>query len=116
MLEHFRDWKRTELTLYYSDSVYNPTTGQYSRGYVKRGDIQAFVYQSSSMQGLVADKIIDQSDYVGVYEDEVVRTDIAKMGDEYFEVVGPDNVMFQDSVWTFGLKRTEKPDIVEVTP
>lgn len=112
MLEHFSDWKRTALTLYYSSATYNPNTGKVEKGYKIRGEIKAFVYQSSAMQGLVSDKIIDQSDFVGVYEQAVDTSDVAEIDGVFYELVGVDNVMFQDSVWTFGLKRTEMPDIL----
>lgn len=111
MLEHFRDWEQTELTLYFSDSGYNPVTGRADKSYKKREDILAWVFQSSSMQGMVSDKIIDQSDYVGIYEGPVEASDIAEMNGVFYEIIGPDNVLFQDCVYTFGLRRTEKPEI-----
>jgi hypothetical protein len=112
VLEHFNDWDRVELQLYEDATSYNPATGQVESGYILGRAIDAFVFQSNSMQGVVSDKIVDQSDYVVVYETAISETAIVFFNDGYFQVVGVDNILFQNEVWVFGLKRTEKPNVV----
>ena len=116
MLEHFKDWEQSTLTLYFSDASYNQATGRVEKSYKKREDIKAWVYQSSAMQGLVSDKVIDQSEYVAICEELVEASDVVYLNGVFYEIIGPENVMFQDGVWTFGLRRTEKPDITAGGP
>ncbi len=111
MLQYFEDWTRVELSLYEDATSYNPTTGQVESGYKENGTIKAFVFQSSAMQGVVSDKIVDQSDYIVVYENEIPKTALMYFNKEWYQVVGADDVLFQDCVWVYGLKRTEKPEV-----
>lgn len=114
MLEHFNDWPRVELQLYYDATSYNPATGEVERGYKKGNKIEAFAYQASAMQGAISDKIVDQSDLVVVYEKMVDKESLVNFNGEWYQVISPDDVLFQGEVITFGLKRTEKPEVVSV--
>ena len=116
MLEYFDDFDRVALDIYLDATSYNPATGQVESGYQFSETVSAFVYQASAMQGAVSDRIVDQSELVGLYESAVDKKAVLLFGDEWYEVVGTDNVLQQDEVFVFGLKRTEKPSIIGGTP
>jgi hypothetical protein len=116
MLEYFDDFDRVALDIYLDATSYNPATGQVESGYQFSETINAFVYQASAMQGAVSDRIVDQSELVGLYEGVVDKTAVILFAEEWYEVVGTDNVLQQDEVFVFGLKRTEKPNIVGGSP
>ena len=100
------------LDIYSDATAYNPATGQVTSGYQLSETIKAFVYQASAMQGAVSDRIVDQSELVGLYEGDVSRDALIYFGEEWYQVVGTDNILQQDDVFVFGLKRTEKPNVI----
>jgi hypothetical protein len=112
MLEYFDDFDRVALDIYSDATAYNPATGQVTSGYQLSETIKAFVYQASAMQGAVSDRIVDQSELVGLYEGDVSRDALIYFGEEWYQVVGTDNILQQDDVFVFGLKRTEKPNVI----
>ena len=109
ILQYFDDFDQVDVVLYYEATSYNPATGKVERSYTKRGDYLMWVYQASAMQSLVSDKIIDQSDLVAIGGELIDKADVAKVGDEYYNVVSPDDILHQGEVFVAGLKRTEKP-------
>jgi hypothetical protein len=111
VLEYFDDIDRKEVEIYLDATSYNPATGQVESGYKFDKGISAFVFQSTAMQGAISDKIVDQSDYIVVYEHEIPKTALMYFNKEWYQVVGADDVLFQDCVWVYGLKRTEKPEV-----
>lgn len=113
MLEYFDDIDRKEVEIYLDATSYNPATGQVESGYKFDKEISAFVFQSTAMQGAISDKIVDQSDYIVVYENEIPKSALMYFNKEWYQVVGADDVLFQDCVWTYGLKRTEKPEVTD---
>ena len=116
MLEYFDDLDRKEIELYEYIKSYNPATGSTESGYKFDKEISAFVFQSTAMQGAISDKIIDQSEYVVVFETAIAKTGVVYFNKEWYQIVGADDVLFQDCVWVYGLKRTERPAVLEGEP
>jgi hypothetical protein len=113
MIEYFDDWQKMTIAFYAQTTSYNPTTGKIEEAYALRDTSDVHIFQSSAMHGYVTDRMIDETDYTIVTGDLIEPTDIVYFNHEWFSMPYPDNVLFQDEVYTVLIKRMEAPNNIE---
>jgi len=75
--------------------------------------LSVFVFQTSQDQRYLISNISDQADYTIVCEASysIPKKSVVSFDSRYFEVLTPDEILFQSEIQTVGLREvTNKPD------
>jgi hypothetical protein len=115
MIEYFDDWQKMTIAFYGQTTEYNPTTGQIETTYALRDTRDVHLFQSSAMHGYATDRMIDETEYAIITGEPIVPTDVIYFNHEWFSMPYPDNILFQDEIYTVLIKRMEAPNNVSGT-
>ena len=68
ILDFFDDFPQVTVSLYGSQSDYDPDTGELTEGYTLNETLSAWGFQKSAVQNYIRDKVFDDVDKVYIFE------------------------------------------------
>ena len=117
ILDYFDDWQRMTVAFYSETNSYNPTTGQYASSWALHNTQECFVSQASAGRALFTDKMIDEADFLIRTDSVLTHTDIVYFNNEWFSMPYPNDILFQNELYTSLIKRIEAPaDVAGTLP
>lgn len=115
ILDYFDDWQRMTIALYALTTTFNPTTGQFVESWALRETRDVFISQASAGRRLFTDKQIDQADFLIRTDGALTQTDIVYFNNAWYSMPFPNNILYQDELYTSLIATIDTPANVSGT-
>lgn len=115
ILDYFSDWQKMTVATYSETNTYNASTGQYTSSWAFHESLECFVSQASAGRKLFTDKMIDDADFLIRTDSALTHTDIVYFNNEWFSMPYPNDILFQNELYTSLIKRIETPNNITGT-
>jgi hypothetical protein len=109
-LDAFADWDRKTVTV--NTPTYTRPGGIRTVSW-SSSDLSVFCFQTSQNQKYLDSNISDEADYTIVCESSysIPKASVVSFDSRYFEVLTPNNVLFQSEIQTIGMREVKnKPN------